>query len=78
MLFRVAILILTASLSSAFVQSSEFEVASIKPSDPHSTPTRRMRTTGRDVYANSTVLILIRLESRTTFRTIKSRERQAG
>jgi uncharacterized protein (TIGR03435 family) len=61
MLFRVAIPILIASLSSAFGQSREFEVASIKPSDPHSTPTRTMRTSGRDVYANITVLILIRI-----------------
>jgi len=60
MLFRVAILI--ASLSApVFGQFREFEVASIKPSDPHSTPSRTMRTTGRDVYASITVLILIRI-----------------
>src|SRR5260370_28651714 len=62
MLFRVAIPILIASLSSSvFGQSREFEVASIKPSDPHSTPSRTMRTSGRDVYASITVLILIRI-----------------
>jgi uncharacterized protein (TIGR03435 family) len=62
MLLRAAILILVAALSSsAFGQSREFEVASIKPSDPHSTPSRTMRTSGRDVYANITVLILIRI-----------------
>jgi uncharacterized protein (TIGR03435 family) len=61
MLSKVPILIVIALWSSAvFAQSREFEVASIKPSDPHSTPTRTIRTTGRDVYANITVLLLMR------------------
>jgi uncharacterized protein (TIGR03435 family) len=44
----------------AFGQSRAFEVASIRPSDPHSTPTRTIHTTGRDVYASITPLSLIR------------------
>jgi uncharacterized protein (TIGR03435 family) len=60
LLSSVPILILIALQSSAvFGQSREFEVASIKPSDPHSTPTRTIRTSGRDVYASVTVLILM-------------------